>query len=260
MWGAVAAVLSAPSQPHGKGEAGEGLCWLLQRTAANKLSLQQGRKDLRRIKVHNLKTSLGCILPHNTPYTAIFVYPVGQSVSSQSERIPPKCSFSCACGWQEGQAEAVFYILLWNCCLWLLSSPLEEFVSIKSFCLCVPQSGDCFHRNWRFVTVVAGRGRSQTASRKEEIAQESSKLQPQWGTGSCACKAQLCAVNMHWSSEGRAPEFGVDSGCAVTAGESVSLISRRLPPCTEMCLNLLVWNSTDTHSVALVPSRDKWEW
>lgn len=56
-----------------------------------------------------------------------------------------------------------------------------------------------------------------------------------------------------------APEFGVDSGCAVIAGESVSRISRWLPPCTEMCLNLLVWNSTDTHSVALVPSRDKWE-
>lgn len=37
----------------------------------------------------------------------MIVSPVGQSVSTQSERIPPKCFFPCACGWQEGQAETV---------------------------------------------------------------------------------------------------------------------------------------------------------
>lgn len=63
MWGAVVAALPALSQLHGKDEAGEGLRQLVQQTAANKLSLQQGQKDLRRIKVHNLKTPLGSILP-----------------------------------------------------------------------------------------------------------------------------------------------------------------------------------------------------
>ena len=109
----------------------------------------------------------------NAPYTAIFVYLVSQSVSPQSERIPPKCSFSCACGWQEGQAKAVFYVLyfLWSCCLWLLSTALEELVSKKSCCLCVPQSGDCFHRNWSVVDGGGRRRKVMTSSPKRRGCQ-----------------------------------------------------------------------------------------
>lgn len=61
--GAVAAAPSTLSQLHGKDGAGEGLCWLLQETTANRLSLREGWKDLRRITAGNLKTAVGSVLP-----------------------------------------------------------------------------------------------------------------------------------------------------------------------------------------------------
>lgn len=96
------------SLPYSSPMGTEKLRKLLQQTAVHKPSLHQDWKDLRIIKVHSLKTPSCSVLPLcNTPYSAIIVPPVGQSVSTQSERIPPKCFFPCAWGWQEGQAETV---------------------------------------------------------------------------------------------------------------------------------------------------------
>lgn len=169
------------------------------------------------------------------------MYPAGQSVSPHSERIPSKCTFPCACGWQEGQAEAVFCILLWSCCLWLLPAPLEEFVSKKSHCLCVPRSGDDFHRNWSAAD-GGGRQRKVTTS---PLKKGGCQAKPQ--TSASVRNWQLCLQDSAVLHECVLEQqgFGAASSHAMIAGESVSCLWRRLSPCTETCLHLLVWNNTD---------------
>lgn len=73
---------------------------------------------------------------------------------------------------------------------------------------------------------------------------------------------ELAAVVRGWVvflEQRGAPGLGAASSCAVIAGESVSCVWGWLSPCAKMFLDLSVWNSGYTLSVALVLSYDKWD-
>lgn len=247
MWGAVAAALAAPWQGWSWGRAVS----VVQQTTANQPSLPQGRKDLRRIKVHNLKTTLGPVLPCNTLYTAVFVYPLAQSVSPRSERIPPDMLLFW-CSRLAGRPG-------WGCVMYFVTKLLFVVAVSSSWGVCFqkqplplcdpvrrlfPQKLE--HCGW---WLQAEEGHDQPPKKRrvlrKEAAAENWQLCLQGAVLCCGCALQ----------QQGAPGLGATSTHAVIGGESISCAWRWLFPC---CSNLLVWNSADMSSAALVPSHDKW--